>query len=155
MTKQTNTNRLGEVLRFALTGGVCFLIEFAALVLLRDTLLVNTLHVESTLSTQIAAPIAFLISVAVNYLLCLLWVFRGTKDAGTTAKAGFLLTSIIGLGLNSLCMALLGRLLGENQVLFTIAGFSLTMYMVNKVIATLLVMIWNYFTKRAVLKKKS
>ena len=36
-------NRLGEALRFAVTGGICFLIEFAALVGLRDGLGLDTL----------------------------------------------------------------------------------------------------------------
>jgi putative flippase GtrA len=43
-------------------------------------------------------------------------------------------------------------LLGEETVLFTLFGFTATMYMLNKVIATGLVMVWNYFTKRWLLK---
>ena len=45
-------NQLGEVIRFCITGGVCFLIELAALILLRD---------KAGLDTLIATPIAFLI----------------------------------------------------------------------------------------------
>ena len=63
-------SRLGEVVRFALTGGVCFLVEFAALVLLKEGLGLDTL---------IATPIAFALSVVVNYALCMRWVFRGEK----------------------------------------------------------------------------
>ena len=37
-------------------------------------------------------------------------------------------------------------------VLLTIFGFSVKVYMLNKVIATGLVMVWNYFTKRWLLK---
>ncbi len=43
-----------EIIRFVITGGVCFLVELAALVLLRD---------KVGLDTLIATPIAFLISV--------------------------------------------------------------------------------------------
>ena len=46
-----------EGLRFIITGGVCFLVEFAFLVLLRD---------KCGLDTLIAVPIAFLISVILN-----------------------------------------------------------------------------------------
>ena len=42
--------------------------------------------------------------------------------------------------------------LGEDAVLLTVLGFQLKVYMVNKVAATGLVMVWNYFTKRWVLK---
>lgn len=145
MEKNENKARsgLGEILRFVITGGVCFLIEFVALVLLRD---VCGLH------TLVATPIAFLISVVVNYLLCVVWVFHTGKDSSAVVKVGFVVTSVIGLGLNELFMWLLGLLLGEETVLLTLFGFTVTMYMLNKAIATLLVMIWNFFTKRATLR---
>ena len=130
----------GEIIRFAIAGGVCFLIEFAVLVLLKEKLGLDTL---------IAAPIAF--AVAVNYLLCMAWVFKGTKDAGTAAKAGFLITSLIGLLLNELLMLLFRLIFGEEAVLMTLGQTRVSMYMVNKCLATLLVMIWNFFTKKAVL----
>lgn len=133
----------GEALRFALTGGVCFLVELAALILLRDKLGLDTL---------IAVPIAFLISVILNYILCVIWVFPGAKDQSRNAKIGFLITSVMGLLLNEGLMYLFRVLFGEDQQLIAILGFSVTMYMVNKVLATLIVMIWNYVTKRAILR---
>lgn len=136
------THRLAEILRFAVTGGVCFVIEFAVLVLLKELLHLDTL---------IATPIAFAVSVIFNYLLCMVWVFTGVKDAGLTAKVGFIVTSLIGLVLNEALMLLLRVTLGEETLLLTLFGFTVTMYMLNKAIATLLVMVWNYFTKRAVL----
>ena len=83
-------SRLKEILKFAITGGVCFLIELAALIALRD---------GAGLDTLAATPIAFLISVAVNYLICIRWVFPGAADSGK-AKFWFLVSSLIGLGLN-------------------------------------------------------
>ena len=135
--------RVREILRFVITGGVCFLVEFAALVILRDKLGLDTL---------IAVPIAFLISVILNYLLCIKWVFTGDKDQGNAAKMGFLITSVMGLFLNEGLMYLFRVLFGEDQAVLTVFGFTLTMYMVSKALSTLIVMIWNYFTKRAVLK---
>jgi len=135
-------NRISEIIRFALTGGICFVVEFVLLVLFRDGL---------GLPTLLANALAFIISVVVNYLLCLVWVFHGVKDGGNKTRAGFFITSLIGLLLNELLMYLLGLIFGEDQTLLTLGGFAISMYMVNKVIATLLVMIWNYFSKRAVL----
>ena len=134
---------LRETLRFVITGGVCFAVEFVCLVLLRDA---------CGLDTLIATPIAFLISVAVNYLMCVRWVFTGAKEQNAAAKAGFLITSALGLLLNELFMLLFRWLLGEDTVLLTVFGFSVTMYMLNKALSTLLVMIWNFFTKRAILR---
>lgn len=139
----TDKKRISEMIRFALTGGICFLVEFVCLVALKE---------ELGLDTLIATPIAFLISVAVNYLMCVKWVWPDAKDKGNTAKLGFLITSVIGLFLNEGLMLLFRIAFGEEQVLISIAGYGLSMYMVNKVAATLLVMIWNYFTKKAILK---
>ena len=138
--------RLGEIIRFAAAGGVCFLIEFAVLVFLCENCGADTL---------IATPVAFLVSVAVNYMLCVRWVFTGTREQRSAAKAGFLVTSVIGLGLNELLMWLFRILFGETAVVITVFSFTVTMYMVNKVAATLIVMAWNYFTKRMILKRRA
>ena len=139
-------SRAAEVIRFALTGGICFLVELAVLILLKGSLGIDTL---------IATPIAFLVSVILNYLLCVIWVFRGAKNRGTGAKAGFLITSLIGLGLNELLMLLFRLILGEDTVILTLGTRTINMYVLNKCLATLIVMIWNYFSKRAVLYRKA
>ncbi len=138
-------SRTAEVIRFALTGGVCFLVELGVLILLKGRFGIDTL---------IATPIAFLISVILNYLLCVVWVFRGEKNRGAGAKAGFLITSLIGLGLNELLMLLFRMTLGEDAVILTLGSRTFNMYVLNKCLATLIVMIWNYFSKRAVLYRK-
>ena len=139
-------SRTAEIIRFALTGGVCFLVELAVLILLKGRLGIDTL---------IATPIAFLISVILNYLLCVVWVFRGAKNRGAGAKASFLITSVIGLGLNELLMLLFRLILGEDTVILTLGDKTISMYELNKCLATLIVMIWNYFSKRAVLYRKA
>ena len=139
-------SRAAEIIRFALTGGVCFVVELAVLILLKGRFGVDTL---------IATPIAFLISVILNYLLCVIWVFRGAKNRGAGAKAGFLITSVIGLGLNEALMLLFRMLLGEDAVILTLGTRVVNMYVLNKCLATLIVMIWNYFSKRAVLYRRA
>ena len=144
MEKQKS--RTGEVIRFALTGGICFLVELAVLILLKGKLGIDTL---------IATPIAFLISVILNYLMCVMWVFSGVQNRGAGAKAGFLITSLIGLGLNEVLMFLFRLILGEDAVILTLGSKTIKMYVLNKCLATLIVMIWNYFSKRAVLYRKA
>lgn len=125
--------RLMEMARFALTGGVCFVAEFACL-----TLLVEWLHVPVLWATAIA----FLLSVALNYVLCVRWVFSGAQDGGARVKATFLFTSGVGFGLNELFMWLMTGPLAIH-------------YMIAKVVSTLLVMVWNYITKRLVLRPRA
>ena len=137
------SNRLKEIVKFAFTGGVCFLIESAALIALKEWL---------RLPVVAATPIAFLISVVFNYLLCVKWVLSGAKDGNKKAQIGFALTSVMGLFLNWAIMWALTALLGEDGVLLSLLGVEIKVYMLNKVIATGLVMVWNYFTKRWLLK---
>ena len=137
------SNRLKEVFRFILTGGVCTVIEYAALYALKTWLKWDVL---------IATPVSFLISVFFNYLLCVKWVFSGAKEGSRAAQLGFVITSGMGFFLNWGIMWALTALFGEDAVLLTVLGFSLQVWMVNKVIATGLVMVWNYFTKRWLLK---
>ena len=136
-------NRMKEIVKFVFTGGVCFLIEYAALIALKEWL-----H----LSAVAATPIAFLISVVFNYLLCVKWVFDGAKEGSKKAQIGFAVTSVMGLFLNWAIMWALTALLGEDAVLLTLVGIEIKVYMLNKVVATGLVMVWNYFTKRWLLK---
>lgn len=126
---RSNT-RLMELIRFGVTGGVCFLVEFAAL-----TALVELVHMPVLWATALA----FLISVIVNYALCVKWVFTGAKGGDSWVQLQFLLTSGMGLGLNELLMWLINIRLGVQ-------------YQIAKIIATLLVMVWNYVTKRLVLR---
>ena len=140
------TDRLKEILKFAFTGGICFVIEYAALILLKELL-----HIPVVAAT----PIAFLISVVFNYLLCVKWVFDGAQEGSKKAQLGFLITSVMGLLLNWVIMWALTALFGEDTLLFALFGIEIKVYMLNKVIATGLVMVWNYFTKRHVLRKDS
>lgn len=143
MENNKQSSRMQEVIRFLVTGVVCFAVEFVLLVLLKELLYMDTL---------IATPIAFLGSVTVNYLMCVAWVFADTKNSGRATQIGFLVTSAMGLLFNELLMLAFRILLGEETVLFTIFGIAVSMYMLNKVLATLLVMVWNYFTKRTMLQ---
>lgn len=138
--------RLREVLRFAVAGAAGFVVELLVLILLKEKLGLDTL---------IATPIAFLLSVVVNYLICVFWVFDGARDQSRRNQAAFLLTSVIGLLLNELFMFLFRVMWGEDTVLFTVFSFSVSLYVLNKVISTILVMIWNYFTKRKILTSSS
>ena len=138
--------RTSEVLRFLIAGGICFLVELGMVILLKGKLGIDTL---------IATPVAFLVSVTLNYILCVAWVFRGNKNQSAGAKAGFLITSLIGLGLNELLMLLFRLVLGEETVILTLGGKDISMYVLNKCLATLIVMIWNDFAKRTGLYRKA
>ena len=135
-------SRFGELIKFLIAGGICFLVKLVCSVALRF---------GSGQETWLSVLLAELVAIAVNYVLCILWIWPGTGENGPLTKIGFLVTSLIGLLWNELLMLLLGKIFGESQVLLTLAGKNITMYMVNVCITTGVVMFWNFFTKRAVL----
>lgn len=139
-TAGTLAARLWELFKFCVAGGIGFLIEFGLFYLLANVWNVHYL---------IANAISFTLSVIINYLICAYWVFQGANRKSKLAMAAFLLTSLIGLGLNELFMLFFVDALGMR---------SDAQMMIAKVITAILVMIWNYFSKRRVLtfkRKKS
>ena len=111
-----------------MVGGGCFLLEY---------FLLYTLTEYGGLDPLVSAPIAFTVSLVVNYILCVYVVFHAQKQTGLQ-MALFVLTSLMGLGINQLVMWFFIDIMG-------------IWYMFAKVIASAIVMIWNYFTKRYVL----
>ncbi len=124
--------RFWEVFRFLVVGGGCFLLEYV---------LLYTLTEYAGFDPLVSAPIAFTISLVVNYILCVYVVFHAEHQS-TTQAVLFLVTSIMGLGINQLVMWACIDLLG-------------IWYMFSKVVASAIVMIWNYFTKRYILHGKA
>lgn len=124
--------RLGEALRFVITGGVCFLLDYAVMLLCKEALGLNYL---------VAAGLGFLASVVLNYILCVRWVFEGANESGRR-KVVFFITSAAGLGLTELLM-------------FAFVDWMGIDYRIAKLVTVALVMVFNYFTKRAALKAKA
>ena len=123
-----STERFWEVFRFLVVGGGCFLLEY---------FLLYTLTEYGGLDPLVWAPIAFSVTLVVNFILCVYVVFHAQKETGLQ-MALFVLTSLMGLGINQLVMWFFIDIMG-------------IWYMFAKVIASAIVMIWNYFTKRYVL----
>lgn len=135
-TSGTVGARLWELFKFCVAGGAGFLLEFGLFYLLANVLEIHYL---------LANAVSFIFSVIVNYLLCSYWVFSGANRRSKAAMLAFLLTSLIGLGLNELFMLLFVDALGMQSNM---------QKMIAKVITAILVMIWNYFSKRKVLTYK-
>lgn len=124
-----HTKSMREMFRFAISGGVCILIEYGCMIVLKEAFQAHYL---------IAAGAGFLLSVAFNYLLCVRWVFTDTRSAGRKAQALFLITSLVGLAINQFLMWML------------VDVFALY-YIFAKIISSAVVMVWNYIAKRRVL----
>lgn len=121
-----SSKRFWEVFRFVLVGGGCFLLEYG---------LLYTLTEYAGLHYLWSSAIAFVVSLLVNYWLCVAVVFQGAGKQSFSQRFLFIGSSIAGLAINQACM----WLLVDKDGLY---------YMVAKLITSAIVMVWNYILKR-------
>ena len=115
-----------EIFRFLIAGAATLIIDYGVLVWLTEFI-----HVYHILS----ASISFSLAVIVNYYICLRWVFKNSSRQNKKQFIVFSITSIIGLVLNIGIMKL------------SVDGMGVH-YFVGKIVATVIVTIWNYITKK-------
>lgn len=120
---------IAEMFRFIVVGGFCFVLEFALLYGFTEYINIPYL---------ISSALAFIIALIVNYLLCVYVVFHA-ENQSNTKRTWFIITSVAGLGINQIVM----YIMVEKFVIW---------YMFAKVVAAAIVMIWNYITKKIILK---
>ena len=124
LKKLLQNERLMEVLRFGITGGLSFLVDYGVMTFFK---------LCTPAADWLSIALGFTVSVIFNYFLCAVWVFHGAKKQDAKSATIFIGSSVIGLGLTELLMWLFMMFID---------------IFIAKIIVTLLVMIWNYFTKR-------
>lgn len=118
--------RFLELVRFGFVGGLSFLVDYSLLFALTEWAGMYYLY---------SSAISFGVSVVFNYWLCVAYVFKGAGKQTARQATIFLVTGIMGLALNQLCMWFFVAMAGLH-------------YMLAKIFATAIVTVWNYFTKR-------
>lgn len=129
MEKFTNfikSERFKEIFRFVINGGVSFVVDYALLYVLTEYAGLNYL---------LSSGCSFTASVIVNYFICILWVFEDVKQNSAKSVFLFVGSSVVGLFINQLLMWFFVEILG-------------VYYMLAKIVATIIVMFWNYVMKR-------
>lgn len=122
---------VSQIFKFGIVGIICFIIDYGFMILLTEFFDVPYL---------ISCAISFCISVTVNYLLSMRYVFLAKRSMNKhIAFIIFILLSIIGLGLTELLM----WIFVENWHLN---------YMISKIFVTGIVMIYNFLTKKITLE---
>ena len=120
------SEKFKEFVRFCIVGGLSLLVDMGILFALTDFFGVHYLY---------SAGISFTVSVIFNYWLCVIYVFKGAKKQTPKQATIFIGSSIIGLGLNQLCMWFFVEIIFLH-------------YMIAKLGATVIVTLWNYVMKR-------
>ena len=130
-------NLLMEFLRYAVVGGLAFVADFCSLVAAQELMFENF-----SWGIYAATVIGFVVGLAVNYVLSILFVFTQAKDRGKGRSVGafvvFGLIGVVGLGLTELGMWVGVEILTWN-------------YMVVKVLVTGAVLAWNYLGRKVLI----
>lgn len=115
-----------QFIHYSLVGGIAFVVDFALLSLV---IFLGGHYLLATL-------VGFLAGLAVSYLLCVLWVWRGTQ---AKTRRDMMLFSVIGVG---------GLLLTAALMWLCVDRFSLHPQ-VAKVLVAAMVLLWNFGLRRA------
>ena len=132
MINKIKSNKLfNQILKFGVVGGIAFVIDYVTLIICKELFNINVL---------LSAAIAFTVSVIFNYILSIKWVFDVNKEKDSRKNfIIFIIFSIIGLGLTELIMWF-----GTDIIKIY--------YLIVKIIATGIVMIFNFITRKIFLE---
>lgn len=147
---------LKEFLRYALVGGIAFLVDFGVFWLFRDVIFAGK---DTDLIIVISTTAGFIVGITVNYLLSMRIVFTTEKqqEQGKNARAVliFIIVGLIGLGLTNLL-----QWLGEAKLLVTEFGKKLDELLFDqgkllvRCVVSGIVLIWNYVGRKVLVFKK-
>lgn len=127
-------NLIKQIIKFGIIGAIAFLIDYSLLYICTEFF--GIYYLTSSI-------ISFTISVIFNYIASVKWVFEVDNEQNKTYQfILFIIMSIIGLIINQVIM----WLTVEKLMIY---------YMISKLIATFIVMVWNFVTRKIFLEKKS
>lgn len=128
---------MGQFLRYFVTGGLAFVVDFGAFAL---ALYYFDIHY------LIANLIGLAAGNVVNYLLTVGWVFstekRKMEQHVFLEVVVFVLISLFGMGLNEFLM-------------YVFVGLMAVQEMLSKVVAAIIVLLWNFFARKYILFKSN
>ena len=121
-----------QLIKFGLVGVVATVIDFGTLMLLTEIMHIDVL---------VSSAVAFSVSVIANYILSMLFVFKGGKNGKVKEFILFVVLSIGGLLINQFIMWLGTEIL-------------MLYYLWVKIFACIFVPIYNFVTRKIFLEKK-
>jgi putative flippase GtrA len=116
---------LRQLSLYFIVGGICFFVDVGGFVILR----------LFDLAILPASALSFVAATLFNYLLCCSFVFRRGRFSRPEEIARLFGIALVGLGLNSLAVLFLTRILEFNPTL-------------SKIVAVFPVFAWNYLGRR-------
>ena len=146
---------INQIMKFGLVGVVCFFIDYFIGLIVLNVML--SLGGESIfeLASMAGSALGFTISVIVNYILSFKFVFARKEEMNRKAEfVIFVILSVIGLGLNQLIIwVCVGPIYTQIAWLKQLLNYNFA-FTAAKVIATGIVMIYNFITRKIFLEQK-
>lgn len=121
-----------QIIKFGIVGGLAFLIDYSILYILTEVFGIYYLY---------SSVISFSVSVIFNYILSIKWVFDVSKKQTIKEFSTFIILSIIGLIINQLIM----YIMVEKASIW---------YMFSKIVSTIIVMVYNFITRKIFIEKR-
>ena len=119
-----------QFLKFGVVGAIAFLIDYGVLMLLSQVI---------GMDPVISASISFVVSVVFNYVASMHYVFTRRDDISRRREFTiFVILSAIGLVINEIIMVIGVNALGDSALMVTI----------TKLVATAIVMVWNFVSRK-------
>lgn len=129
-----NTKEVGRFIRFALVGASGTILDFVLLILFKEWL---------KLPLLLANSLSYSAGIINNYSLNRLWTYPDSRQKRLAWQLGqFAVVSVIGLLLNNLIV------LGLEEPLGKLLNTPRIGYLAAKIVATGLVVFWNFFINR-------
>lgn len=120
-----------QILKFGLVGGIAFVIDYSLLYILTEYFKIYYFY---------SSIISFIVSLIFNYIASIKWVFDVNHKQTLKDIIVFTFFSVIGLGINQLVMYIMVEIMN-------------IYYMLSKIVATAIVMVWNFITRKIFIEK--
>jgi len=123
--------------KFLIVGTIGFVVDFGILTLLKET---------TQLATVVANTISFTMAVISNFTLNRYWTYPDSRSKSVMSQMGqFAVVSVIGLAINNVILVLLEPVF---DAMLAGTGMLVPGYIPAKMIATIVVLFWNFFVNR-------
>jgi len=145
---------LEQILKFGVVGVVCFGIDYVVGLAALNILLWLMGEEGFTAASVVASALGFVVSVIVNYILSFRFVFVRKENLDKRKEfVIFVILSLIGMGINSLIIWVFAEPVYRNVAWMQRMDYNL-IYTGAKVVATAVVMVYNFVTRKLFLESK-
>lgn len=128
--RRKSSNTWVQLLRYLFVGGAAFIVDFGLLYALTEW---GNIHYTYS------AGLSFTAGLIVNYAISVRWVFDSRRLKSRWGEfTVYAIIGIVGLGLNV-------------SIIWTFTDFLHFHYLVSKIVAAVLVLLWNFIMRKFIL----